>query len=278
MKLNFGTDTWVRLVSLTFVLTASGEEQNALAAILFLLGIPHGAADHLLHSVTRSGRNSGPVAFARFYLLAMLAFTALWGLAPAVAFSVFIGLSVYHFGQTKPGTLADQLIWGTFYLGFPVTFHYAEAGPIIEGMLSHPFPVPGSWMEVLPWVLALVAGVNAAWRRRVDLLADLLVLCLLYVSTSLLLGFAVFFLFWHSLPSALEQYAFLRARLRAPQWREFVRYLLPMSLGAAAFLWAAYSWLFAPGDSALPLSRVFILVSIITLPHAMLVDRVYRPE
>ena len=273
----FSIATCIRLSTLTTALMAGSSDHPILAAILLLLGIPHGAADHLLHSVTTTGRASGPAAFARFYLSAMVGFTALWWLAPVPAFALFIGLSVYHFGQTNPGTLMDKLIWGSFYLGFPVTFHYVEAGPIVAGMLGHPLPDPGGWIYGLPWVLALAAGTNAVLRRRVDLLADLAVLCLLYVSTGLLLGFAVFFLFWHSLPSALEQYAFLRTRLQPAQWREFLQFLIPMSVAAAAFLWLAHAFLFAPGDSAGLLSRVFVLISIITLPHAILVDRIYRP-
>ena len=198
----------IRIVAVVIALTAGAAHQPALAFTLLLLGIPHGAADHLLHSVTSPKQAGGPAAFARFYLIAMLSLTVLWWLAPTAAFAVFIGISVYHFGQTNPGTLPDQLIWGMFYLGFPVTFHYAEAAPIIEGMLGHPLPEFDEWVNWAPWALALAAGMNAGYRRRADLLADLAVLCLLYVSTGLLLGFAVFFLFWHSLPSALEQYAF----------------------------------------------------------------------
>ena len=272
----FSIATYVRLFTLLTALTAGSSDHPVLAAILLVLGIPHGAADHLLHSVTTTGQASGPAAFARFYLLAMAGFTALWWLAPIPAFAVFIGLSVYHFGQTKPGNLTDKLIWGSFYLGFPVTFHYVEAGPIVAGMLGLPLPDLGGWMAGIPWVLTLAAGMNAILRRRTDLLADLAVLCLLYVSTGLLLGFAVFFLFWHSLPSALEQYAFLRTRLQPAQWREFLHYLIPMSVAAAAFLWLAHAFLFAPGATAGLLSRVFVLISIITLPHAILVDRIYR--
>ena len=268
----------IRLASCLIALVAGASPHAALAATLLLLGVPHGAADHLLHSVTSQDTASGPGAFARFYLVAMLGFTMLWWLAPTLAFIVFIGLSVYHFGQTKPGSLTDQMIWGAFYLGFPVTFHYAEAAPIITGMLGYPLPEFGHWVAWIPWCLALAAGANAGYRLRTDLIADLIVLCLLYVYTGLLLGFAVFFLLWHSLPSALEQYGFLRNRLRPAQWREFVRHLIPMSLAAAAFMWLAHSFLFAPGDSAGLLSRVFVLISIITLPHAILVDRIYRPR
>ena len=265
------------VATLLIAVLAHTTDQAVLAGLLLLLGVPHGAADHLLHNVTAGERARGPGAFARFYLVAMTVYTLLWAGAPSAAFAVFIELSVYHFGQTQPGSLTDQLIWGVFYLGFPVTYHYAEAAPIVAGMLGHPLPDPGRWIEWVPWSLALAALANAVYRRRFDLVTDLAVLSLMYVSTGLLLGFAVFFLFWHSLPSALAEYAFLRSRLRPAHWREFVRYLLPMSVAAAAFLWVAHAWLFVPGAPVLPLSRAFVLLSIITLPHAILVDRIYRP-
>ena len=49
-----------------------------------------------------------------------------------------------------------------------------------------------------------------------------------------------------------------------------------MSVVAAIYLWLVHSWLFLPDGPAGPLSRAFIMVSIITLPHAVLVDRIYR--
>ena len=263
------------LATLFVALWAGGVDRPALALVLLSLGVPHGGADHLIHRLT-SRRQTGRMGFAGFYLGVMSGLVVMWLLLPALAFTLFIAVSVYHFGQTRGGGLTDQLIWGCFFLGFPVLVHFPEARPIIEGMLHREIPLP-HWIGLAgPVILAAAAGANALRSRQEKYLIDLVVLCLLYLSCGLMLGFAVFFLFWHSLPASLHQYAFIRQRARPEALKTFARELLPLAMAAVVYLLLVYGVLFGFSGGTPPLSRVFVLISVITLPHALLVDRVYR--
>ncbi len=266
----------VRGATLLIALLATAQDQPYIAVVLLALGVPHGAADHLIHQLTSRDRSRGTSAFARFYLGVMSVYVLTWIYLPTVAFALFLAVSIYHFGQTRGGKLADQLIWGCFYLGFPVLVHYPDARPIIEGMLDVSCALP-DWLSVLgPTGMAVAAAANAVYRRRSDQLIDLAILIVLYLSTELLLGFAVFFLLWHSLPATVHQYHFIRRRLDRRGLRSFLRLLLPLSGAALVYLGVAYALIFGFGNGAPALSKVFVLISVITLPHALLIDRIYR--
>lgn len=265
---------WVATLAVAFLLAPG--QHPALALLLLALGVPHGAADQLLHLATARTHHRTTRVFAAYYVLALGAYTLLWYYFPILALLGFVLLSVYHFGQTRGGTIPDQLIWGAFYLGFPILVHYGEARPIVEGIIGQSLQLPGWLPRTGAVVLAVLAALNAHLRNSRELWMDLGVLLCLYLSTDLLLGFAVYFLLWHSLPASLDQYAFVRDRLSGGQLRAYLRQLLPVTLAGLACLALAYALLFARSDTAPLFSRIFVMISLITLPHAVLVDRIYR--
>jgi Brp/Blh family beta-carotene 15,15'-monooxygenase len=72
-----------------------------LVASVLVLGLPHGALDHLTLSRHRGERPTrrGLVAFGVGYLLLGGAYVVVWFLAPAAAFASFILLTWLHWGQ-----------------------------------------------------------------------------------------------------------------------------------------------------------------------------------
>lgn len=268
---------------------------TTVALIVIGLGIPHGAADHLIFRARRPGENSGrsTLRFTLFYLLLILSYGLLWLTVPALALGLFLTVSVYHFGQAqvgkrrepRPRTVSRSLLWGCFALFFPILLHYPQAQPIIEGMLHRPLPLPPYWTVRICFLLVMANAYfiiltprdnyreRTAMRRQ---LLDLLLLTLLYLTTDLLMGFAVFFLLWHSIPAAVAQWRYLRGRQLSKGVGHYLQQLLPLSLGAAVSLGTLYYlWSGSPGAGP-DLGAVFILISLISLPHAFLVDAVYR--
>ena len=121
------------------------------------------------------------------------------------------------------------------------------------------------------------ASKRRATRREVARrLLDLALLAALYLSTDLLLGFGLFFLLWHSMPAAAAQWHYLQRRAVVVNMRGYLRELLPLSLGAIGTLGGLYLWISGGHGAGIDLGVVFMLVSLITLPHAFLIDRVYR--
>jgi len=80
------------------------------ALSVVLLGLPHGAVDHLAAlRLARQRLRAGPLlAVLTAYLAVGLAYYAVWVAAPLAAFALFIALTWFHWGQ---GDLHALLAW-----------------------------------------------------------------------------------------------------------------------------------------------------------------------
>ncbi|WP_020569232.1 Brp/Blh family beta-carotene 15,15'-dioxygenase [Neolewinella persica] len=120
------------------------------------------------------------------------------------------------------------------------------------------------------------------WQRRIStrrLAVETLAYALLitmFLTNSLLLGFSVYFVFWHSLASAKDQLQFFKLRLSPTLRRQLFVEVAMTVLGALSF--CLIIW-FGPGpETALQpavIGGVFIFISLLTLPHMLLVELLY---
>ncbi|PPK86030.1 Brp/Blh family beta-carotene 15,15'-monooxygenase [Neolewinella xylanilytica] len=272
------TLSWiVRGLSLVAIAVAPATDGPTVALILLAMGIPHGAADHLIfRSRQPAGAPFVAAGFVLYYLGVVTAYTLLWWWLPGLALIGFLGMSVYHFGQPDGGPLPSRLLWGCFVLGFPVFYHYPEAEPIVSGMIGWQLRLPAWTQLAVPAVLVAGNLAVATYRWQPRRLIDLAVLTVIYLTADLLLGFAIFFLLWHSLPALIQQWQYLRRHRLTGGWSNYIWQLLPLTVGAFASMAIAYVLMDQRGGYAPDLSLLFIMVSLITLPHAILVDRIYR--
>ena len=282
------------LLALVGLLTANVSLPLYLAAILILfVGIPHGAADHRLFQKLYQSVY-GQRALLLFYLgyLGLMGAVFIgWYLLPVVTLLIFLLLSAYHFGQGNFAYLkarswlhhAIYLLWGSWVIMTPVLWHFTEAQPVLESLLGFTLTPPANlllWLiplGVLAITILLMCVVQPAlkpqhfWRE----LISVAVLALVFYFSPLFLGFAIYFALWHALPSALDQIRFLFQKENRGTARRYVLTALPFSamaiIGIVAIaivqpdldLSAYWSWLFA-------------FVAALTLPHMLLLDRVYE--
>ena len=68
---------------------------------MFLLGIPHGAGDHLLIQKQKKdqGLSFSLLRFMGSYLAVMLLYGLMWYYFPKISFVIFILISIFHFGE-----------------------------------------------------------------------------------------------------------------------------------------------------------------------------------
>lgn len=293
----------VVLITVVFILLGSFAS-NMIAAyepflvlgMLLLLGLPHGATDHGLFLALRRGKPAGKKI--RFYLAygsVIAAYGLIWYFLPLLAFAIFILLSVYHFGQSnwvnvkhKNGIFArgHYLLWGVGILLTPILLHAEEAIAIVATMTDTVIstPQPSSVLIFIASVAALNVVVTfflrltgtLSTRRLIVELLTYSVLLGMFFTNSLLLGFTVYFVFWHSLTSARDQYRFFERRL-SPELRRQLYSEIAMTV-AGAFIFCLIVW-FGPGpEAALSpsiIGGVFIAISLLTMPHMLLVEQLY---
>lgn len=278
-------------------LMAAYEWQIAIGMIV-LLGIPHGATDHLIfvHSSRPFLGARGLEQFYGYYLLLIVLYGLMWWLLPILAFGIFLSISVYHFGQsnwtailfpTKRDAVLTYLCWGAFVLFIPIIWHFDTAAPIISNITNNTVPTLSKIWKTTFCIAIFFLNcwlIGYWWRSGVlhfqELLRELLhltLLMLLFLTTPLLLGFTIYFVVWHSLSSVVDQIAFFKRHFKWYNWQRYARQTLPLSLvaiGSLGLLFGVKTWLgLSPNIDVL-----FIFISVVTLPHMLLIEQLYEEK
>ena len=258
-----------------------------------LLGIPHGAVDHLAAAQLGGPFNTSSLRrFAIGYVGVMLAVAVVWLVAPTLALVVFLAVSVHHFGQSDLAYLglsrarAHAVQWsrGLLLVGLPLVAHVELVSPVIQ-RLGGGNPASWAWLadRWILWSAMFVAQhVVIGWtltRRRLDRptlareAVTVAALSTLFLTADPLIGFAVYFGLWHSLahlfvladllgtePSRLRSLG----RLTAPLSAVSILGIVAVVIGAATT---------DRTDLIVPLT--FVFVSMLTMPHLLVVERIW---
>jgi len=207
-----------------------------------------------------------------------------------------LAMSVHHFGQSdlaafrRTTVLQIPLQWSRvlFLIGLPLFEHASAASPVIE-QLGGPNLASWSMLETQQiWLctalivqhlimLLLVAG-NVGWPQLRRQLIGIGALSTLFVLAEPLIGFAIYFGLWHS----LQHIRALQQHLGTPgsplSARNFAKIAAPrtaVSLGGLA-LFIAAALRTDRYDAVLPI--VIVVLSLLTLPHMVIVERLWRSQ
>ena len=271
----------------------AGVTAGVLAALVALIGLPHGAADHRFARPRLEpvlGMTWLPVFLVGYLAVAVLVVCG-WFVAPTATVVAFFLASAWHFGQEEPrlpvGPRGMRNVFrfarGGLVIWTPLVFHAGDvatilglaapggSGPAIEQAIS--LLTACSWI-MLPlaaaaWALQGVAASKSTGRRRRVLLADnalVASLVVLFAVTSPLVSFPVYFCGWHS-ARGLER---LRREL-GESWPELVRSLAPLTVGAIALVGlAAWLVLGGAGWNGTLIRATFVGLSAVAVPHLLL--------
>ena len=263
-------------------------------AVIAVLGIPHGAVDHLAFE-TMEGRRDRETRrrFVRGYLVAMAGVGLVWLVAAPAALAIFLAVSVHHFGQSDlaylrlPGRRQLVLQWsrGLFLVGLPLVAHVATISPVIE-RLGGGDPASWWWLADFRWwwcamlvvqhaVAGAVVAVGRCDREIVGReVVTVVALAALFLSVHPLVAFAVYFGLWHSLSHLLVLADLLGAGPKP--LRSLARLAVPMTVVSFAGLGAMSAGAVLAGRPDLLLPAVFVFVSMLTMPHMVVVERLWR--
>jgi len=283
------------LASLLFPEWMDRAEYPLALTLILLVGLPHGATDHLLFRqlVREQGKQ---VSMGHFYLLyvgLVLLYGVLWMLLPWPALILFLLVSVYHFGQSNWNYLAPRawgmaLCWGAFVLFVPVIWHFEESREILETMLRREVPQISQGLKratviglvLLNQGLIILKSVRKEIRIWSGILesVNLWILLGMFLSLPLLLGFSIYFAGWHALSSSMDQIAFFRRQRKDYAGRNYILAAAPYTLMALLGLGMLYIVWSQTAPGTLQPGLLFMFIAAVTLPHILLIDQVYGQE
>jgi|688.fasta_scaffold46497_5 Brp/Blh family beta-carotene 15,15'-monooxygenase len=266
----------VSLIPITF------NAQAILCGILLCtVGIPHGSNDYLYRS-DKSAK--GMMKFLAVYLGTMLLYLVLWWIAPLLALLLFFVISFHHFGQSnfenESLKYAPSWLWGVWILALPVLLHFDEAIGIFLQMLSTTTNTPivstssthSAWPFILIAVFGTVYIISLLTFERKNILlyfTQFIIVTIWYFLTPLLAGFIIAFCLWHSLQSMQHQASYFK-QSTSRSLHQFLIAMLPFSL-MALISFGVYVYY-----RSFNVAEAFILLSIITLPHVIVMHRLYH--
>lgn len=265
-------------------------------SLIALIGIPHGATDYIIFQYLSKpfwGTDS-LFYFYRNYILIMGAYALLWLLSPTLSLAAFILLSIYHFGQSNWNFLEKTskilkhtlfVVWGAFVLLTPILAHYEQAQPIIAQILGfEPIAIDTGWRYAIIAILFAHSVFSCLYlsfeghitrKELQDEMLNLFLLLTVYLFTPLLLGFAIYFVLWHSLGSVMDQITFFKTRIKNYNWKKYILHAFPLTILALGTLAGLILLQQNMGVSA-NLGMMFMFISVVTLPHMLLIDQLYE--
>jgi len=246
--------------------------------LLLLTGIPHGAGDHLIAQkiADRQHLSFHLKPFIMYYLGSMAAYAVLWYLFPTIAFIIFIGISVFHFGDMEDLSavnpkqnilhLARTIFLGSGILSFILFSHWNE---VVEVVSEMKVPIPQNIPSYLIYFSLILLILGFQKKNSAYFFNTFLTLVAGYF-LPLIPAFICYFSCCHAIYSFMG----LKNHLEI-SYLNLYKKLLPFSVGAF-FMGLAYMFL---TSNALQLYPIFIFLSLLTLPHFLLMHKlIKRPD
>jgi len=262
-------------------------------AVIVLLGIPHGALDHIFFLRKKPGNNA-PLFYVKY--LGLIVFTGvLWFIIPTLSFLLFLLISAYHFGQSQFYYIQGSkwlkhtvfLSWGTFILSLIIYANPAECGRIFTSL---------KWLDAelllneyiwsaatsFSFIVMVISLAYATIRHQIQFkqllfeIGVLTVLCFLALVTNAVFTFTIYFGIWHSFRSLIIEYESIQSESKRISMAKFLVLIVPFSLVAIILMTTAYFILpqFLSGIS--PYMIFIIGISMLTVPHLFVMYDLYE--
>ena len=261
--------------------------------LIFSFGILHGANDLVV--LKKINVLKRPVSFAKLissYIIVVLISALLFIIIPWLALLLFIVISGYHFGEQHWQELEFdgrnwikvlfQFIYGIFILLLLFVFHKKEVEQIITSIIHANIEfIEISYLLTVFGLLLSMFFVYFNFRsikfqkNTIEELIYLLVFTILFKMGSLIWGFALYFIFWHSIPSLHDQIKFLYGNY------SFINFKLYFKSAFVYWIISLFGiitlYLFFK-DETIFNALFFSFLAAITFPHAWVILKMFNKK
>jgi Brp/Blh family beta-carotene 15,15'-monooxygenase len=268
----------------------------ACGILITLVGIPHGAIDNVLYL---KDNNIRPVKFYSGYLISMFVYLLLWLSYPSLSLIIFLFVSAYHFGESQLSNYFNYkslfrnslyFIWGANILSAMILYNNSELHSIftnysdLQALLylfksfTYIYLIAFTSLFLLGIVIYSLQSKNI---HAEDVFKEVYILVLIHIAFAilpLLLGFTLYFIVLHSTKVLIDEFNFLKSKSisKTLTIKNFVIQLIPFtffSILGGMFILLLINFGFLNISYVLV---AIILISLITLPHSMVMYRFYN--
>ncbi|MGL2964185.1 Brp/Blh family beta-carotene 15,15'-dioxygenase [Flavobacterium sp. RSB2_4_14] len=269
------------------------EAQIIVGFILILsFGIIHGANDLLLIKKINGSEKTTYWKLLFNYISIVLIAVILFSFIPWFAMLLFIIVSSYHFGEqhwenkntysSKVATTLFNTIYGLFILLLLFQFHEKEVMTILLGITGiNLYYINITLLLKIIGLLLLVFFIYSFYTSKVfqkNLAVELLylvVFTILFKVGSLIWAFAIYFIFWHSIPSLFDQIKFLFGEVSVENFKAYVKSAFIYWITSIVGIIILY---FILKDYKIFDSIFFSFLAAITFPHVFVIERMFHSK
>ena len=260
--------------------------------LIFTFGMVHGSNDIMIVDKLSKKTNSTFFKILSTYLIVVTAAILIFYFIPVLALVLFILFSAYHFGEQHWEEVLSNLslpLQKIFFFCYGLLILYMVFLFNVEAVIEIIYEITSLELndiyasevtQILFVILFLITG-KAVYKKQIAIksvlreLFSLLVFAIIFNSSSLIWGFTIYFIFWHSIPSLLDQITFIYGDLKKKSILKYVKAALPywlISLVGIAVLFLIFK------DEKHFHSLFFAFIAAVTFPHAIVMLRMFSKK
>ena len=260
--------------------------------LIFTFGMVHGSNDIMIVDKLSKKTNSTFFKILSTYLIVVTAAILIFYFIPVLALVLFILFSAYHFGEQHWEEVLSNLnlpLQKIFFFCYGLLILYMVFLFNVEAVIEIIYEITSLELndiyasevtQILFVILFLITG-KAVYKKQIAIksvlreLFSLLVFAIIFNSSSLIWGFTIYFIFWHSIPSLLDQITFIYGDLKKKSILKYVKAALPywlVSLVGIAVLFLIFK------DEKHFHSLFFAFIAAVTFPHAIVMLRMFSKK
>lgn len=261
--------------------------------LIFSFGILHGSNDILLIKSLSPSKNKDPfLKILITYLIIVLAAVMLFYYIPLIALVLFILFSAFHFGEqhwehqkfeiNKYLRMSFYFIYGNFILLLLFEFNKTEVIQVIASITNYQLNeiiITYGFIStsiVLGLLLFLFILKSKSFKNLIPLeLFYLLIFCILFKVSTLIWGFTIYFIFWHSLPSLHDQISYIYGEYSKKNMLLYCKNAFPYWVISLIGIGLVY---FIFKDANIFYAVFFSFIAAVTFPHSIAINKMFKSK
>jgi Brp/Blh family beta-carotene 15,15'-monooxygenase len=261
--------------------------EDFLAYVMVItLGILHGANDLLILSIKDKNENK-LIKNLIIYLGIIILCVLIYLFSPYIAILFFVLLSSYHFGEEYFGQKINvNLLFNSLYfLGYGMfifSLIFSQSITEVDIIMNELTGLTFTMIQIkntilISGVLLFAGSLYLVLTKRnepkmfLEEIFYLMLLFLVFKTSSLILGFAIYFIFWHSIPSMIHQIEFISGSLSKKNFFFYVKKaLIYWVISIVGLLLLLYQLV---PQIELFATVVFVILFAVTAPHTWVMHK-----
>jgi len=250
-------------------------------------GIIHGANDLLLLKKNLNTNKDSIISLLIPYLIMVFSFGIFFYLIPSLALIFFVLFSSYHFGEQQWTMFSEKkqnnlgffyFTYGLFLFSFLFWSNNSFVSEIIYDITAINIDVVIYdyllYISTLGLIFLGIINFKSLSDQLIVQSFLLVLLSVIFYNSNLLLAFGIYFVFWHSIPSIIEQSDYIYGYSNLKSFINYLKSALIYWIISLFGLLVLYSLL--KDYQSLLISIFFSFLAAITFPHTLVIFKIKK--